>query len=441
MSTISTAEPQSSAIAPSRRLARVALLAMFSIYFFSFFHRTAVPGTLFDELQHEWNLSASALAGLGSVFLWTYGTMQLVSGVAIDRFGGVRTLLFGSVLMSIGAVLFPLSTTPGMLYVSRAITAVGDSCVFLSIAKEISLLFDHRRFPVLIGILQAVGPCGGMFAMLPLERAAHAFGWRPALLTMAIATAVTVAINFFILPRLKHFVPARTGFSLQPLKEIIRHRPNWPMFLSGFINFPVYFAIQILIGKKFLGDFAHLKSKPAATFTLIMMGVSGAVSLASGIILQHTGGKRKPFMLAGVFILITSTLLLAGGIWFHASPSFFLFAYILLAVSNISNPIGTTIIRELNDHRHVAQALALVNAIVYCGVAVIMMLSGSVLDLFHADTIKTETGIIYPAAAYMTLFLSLAVLAVVSLISTAYLRETHIPVPHPSDLSETSEAF
>lgn len=440
---MTVAQPSSPevAVAPSRRLARVAFAAMLAMYFCSFFQRSAIPGTIFNELQQEWNLTASAIVALGSVFLWTYGSMQLVAGVSIDRFGGTKTLLVGSVFMAIGSVLFPFSQTPGMLYASRALTAFGDSCVFLSIAKEASLLFDQKRFPIMIGILQFVGPCGGITAMLPFERATHIFGWRVALKAMAVLTCLVVFVNFLILPRLKHFVRPTGKFSLRPMWEILCRRQNWPMFVCGLINFPLYFVLQIGVGKKFLQDFTGLTSKQAATFTLIMMTASGVGSLASGLALQHTGGRRKPYLIAAVGMLLTALVLMIAGIHFKAGPWLFLLGYILLAVSNIANPIGATVIRELNEHDHVAQALALVNALAYSGVAILMMLSGAILDLFHNQVVKTDAGLIYPPEAYTTLFIILAGLAVISIISTCFIHETHVAFPHPSDLSETTETF
>jgi sugar phosphate permease len=85
--------PPDVAVAPSRRLARVAFAAMLAVYFFGFFNRSAVPGTIFNELQQEWHLSASAIVSLGSVYLWIYGSMLLVAGVSVDRFGGIRRLV------------------------------------------------------------------------------------------------------------------------------------------------------------------------------------------------------------------------------------------------------------------------------------------------------------------------------------------------------------
>ena len=416
----------SSPAATSPRLARLAFAAMLAVYGFSFFHRTAIPGTIFNELQQELNLSASAIVALGSVFLWVYGSMQLVAGIAVDRFGGTRMLLWGGFIAAAGAILFPLAQTPGLLYCSRALAAFGDSFIYLAILKEVHLLFPPRRFAALIGVAQFAGLAGGMLAMLPFERATHFFGWRHALLAMGGLMAVGVAANFLVLPKLKHFVPHTTAFTLQPVWEILRNRRNWPIFVSGFINFPVYFVLQVGVGKKFLQDFVGLSSRQAATFTLIMMTASAGLCLVSGYLLHQTGGRRKPYLVGAASLVLGATVLLLAGILCHAGAWLFLTSYILLALSNIASPIGTTVMKELNDSRHVAQALAVVNAIAYFGVAVLLMVSGAVLDLFRAGAQKSATGlIVYPAAAYATLFTIFASLAVITLTATGFLHETH----------------
>ena len=412
------------AAAANPRLTRLAFAVMLAVYGLCYFQRTAVPGTIFNELQQEWHLSASAIVAIGSVFLWVYGSMQLVAGIAVDRFGGTRMFLFGGLFVVAGAVLFPLARTPSLLYVSRALSAFGDSFIYLGIIKEVHLLFDARRFARLAGVVLFVGMVGGMLAMLPFERATHFFGWHAALLTMSGLMTGAVIANFLVLPKLQHFVPPTTAFTLQPVWEILRNRRNWPIFIGGFITFPIYFVLQVGIGKKFIQDFVGLSSRQAATFTLIMITVSAGLCLASGFLLQRTGGRRKPYLLFAAALPLVACVLLLLGVLGHAGAWVFLASYILLATSNVSTPIGATVIKELNDPRHMAQALAVVNTISYFGVALLLMLSGLVLDLFRSGAQQTATGLIYPAQAYVILFAIFTGLAVVALIATGFVHET-----------------
>jgi MFS family permease len=107
--------------------------------------------------------------------------MQLAAGILADRRGGVRMLLFGGTISSVGVLLFAVAPTPGWLYVCRGLTAFGDSFIYLCAAKELTLLFPRERFARLSGILQFCGGLGGVLAMLPFERATHQFGWHVSL--------------------------------------------------------------------------------------------------------------------------------------------------------------------------------------------------------------------------------------------------------------------
>ncbi|HUU68591.1 MAG TPA: hypothetical protein VM186_03645 [Planctomycetota bacterium] len=53
--------------------ALLALFAMSLIYFFSYFHRVAVPGQIFDNVQSSMHLSAAAVTvgGDGYLYPWT----------------------------------------------------------------------------------------------------------------------------------------------------------------------------------------------------------------------------------------------------------------------------------------------------------------------------------------------------------------------------------
>ena len=115
-----------------RRQLVLAMLSMLSLYFFSFFLRTAVPGTIFNELQSDFRMSAAAVTGLGSGFLYIYAGMQLVVGLAADRFGGTRTLLVGGFIMAVGAAWFPAKRRRRCMQVERLRVLAPASCTCAS---------------------------------------------------------------------------------------------------------------------------------------------------------------------------------------------------------------------------------------------------------------------------------------------------------------------
>ncbi len=404
-----------------------ALGAMLSVYFFSYFQRTAIPGTIFDEIQLDIGMSATEVAGLGSLFLAIYAGSQLFVGMAADRFGGRRTLLWGVLLMTAGALWFPLARTPATLYAARALTGFGASFLFLSIVHEVETLFGPRRFPAIMGIVLFFGYTGGMASTLPFAALAQWAGWRGALLGIGMLMAVFGLLAWVVLRRLPPSVHVPVKITFQPLREVVTSSRNYPILLASLTNFSVYFVVQNVVGKKFLQDVVGLSTTRAASFVLIMAAVSAAMVFLSGLWLNLSGHLRRPVLITFSLMLALGALLLALSVGLKAPAGVYLAAYILLAASVCSSTTASTVIKEMNRGDCVAQSVAVLNGISYLGVSGLSTLSGWVLDRFEAGSRLTSGGRLYPSKAYLTLFLILTGVSFVSLLSMIRVRETGRP--------------
>jgi predicted MFS family arabinose efflux permease len=410
---------------PDRNARIAALCAMLAIYFFSYFQRAAIPGTIFNEIQTDMRLSAAAVTALGAVFTYVYGGAQLFVGIAVDRFGGIRALLIGGIAMTTGAAVFPLAHSPAMLYASRILTAVGASVMYLSVIKEICLLFAPQRFAALLGVVLMVGYAGGLAGMLPFERLATFFGWRHALLGIAAVMAAALFVAWRLLRHLEHFRPPAHPFSLRPLWSILRNGRNVPLLLISLIHFPTYFTIQAILGKKFLQDFASLGSASAAVFTTVMIATTAICSISAALLLPWTGHRRKPWIVLGGCLMVAATALLLGGVIVHADGRVFLAAYLAMAAAMLSTPALTATVKEFSRPESVGLSIAVMNGLAYLGAGVIGNLSGVVLDRFKDRATVTAAGTCYPAEAYATDFGMLVCVALASLITAFFVRETH----------------
>ncbi len=402
-------------------LLAIAFAAMAVIYGLAYFQRSGIPGTIFDELQHDFGLSASAVAALGAVFIYVYAGMQLVVGIAADRYGGRRTLLFGSVIMCAGAVLFPCTHSTGMLFASRVLIGFGSSFVYLSIIKEVDTLFPARHFAGLLGLAMLASFIGNIAATLPFERAVQHFGWRDTLLVVAGISVMAVTVAWVVLRRLDHMPVRRGGIPLTPLWDVLSNRRSQPLLICGLINFPVAFVIQGVLGKKFLQDAVGLGSSGAAAFVLIMASVCGTAAACSGPILRLTGQRRKPVILGSTCLILLSTLLMLGAVLTAASSWVFLAGYVLLALSTVGSPASVATMKEVNRPDAVAIVISVLNTASYVGVGILVNAAGAILDAFGSKAEFTGTRIVYPAAAYAAIFGCLACLALVSTLIAIFL--------------------
>ena len=106
-------------------------------YFFANFQRIAIPGAVFDLLQEELKLSAPYITAFGAIFMYIYAFNQLVIGVLVERFGGMRIILAGAVILALGTLLFPITSNLAIMYFARVLVGLGGSMFYLSLIREI----------------------------------------------------------------------------------------------------------------------------------------------------------------------------------------------------------------------------------------------------------------------------------------------------------------
>ncbi|MHB9026045.1 MAG: MFS transporter [Armatimonadota bacterium] len=401
------------------------LACMNAIYFFSYFHRTAVPGTIFDELQTTFQTSAGAVAFLSAIYLYIYGGMQLIAGIMNDRWGALRVLLIGALLLSAGSLLFPLSHTLPVLYLARALIGLGSSLIFLCIIKALDTLFDAAHFPLLLGASMFIGCAGGVTGTFPFERAVFWWGWRPTLLALGILCALISLITALLFARRP--LASTTRGAAPPLKlaQVLRNRDSLPVIISGPLSFGVYFMVQTTIGKKFLLDYCGMSSATAASFTFYMMLVTMFSVLGAGLLTRAIGNRRKPIIVFSMGCTLTATVILIVFLLRNITGGWLLLPYLLLALSLLSSPMYNTVMKELNPPGAVGTAIGVTNAVSYFAVALLSSLAGYFMDRFSADAVRTATSIIYPREAYLATFAVCLLVAVIAFVSSLFLRETH----------------
>ena len=412
-------------------MALLIVCCMSAIYFFSYFERVAIPGTIFDELQQTLRISAGAVSGLGALYMYIYGGMQLLAGAMNDRFGPVRVLLFGGILLAIGEVGFPLAGKLPLsagalpaLYGARTLTALGSSFIYISIVKALDQLFPAEMFPVLLGVVMFVGCAGGLTGTWPLERAVHAWGWQSALLGIGIATVLVVAAGGWVFRRTREITRHVNTFSWRTIPVILRNPSNVLMIIAAPLTFSIYFLMQTVIGKKFLQDYGCMDSPTASLLTLVMATMPMLLALLVSPLLQLSNGRRKPLMVTGIAMALLSVVMLLVGVSRGLTGRWFLLCYVLLGLSTLCSPVSSIIIKELNPSECFGLALGFGNALSYLGVALCSTLAGAILDHYRAQARQTATAIIYPQEAYIHIFLFCLLLLAVAFVCSLFLRET-----------------
>lgn len=400
------------------------------LYFVVNIHRVAIPGQIFSELQTELGVSASAIAGLGTSFMYIYATIQLLVGVMVDRYGGMRVLVLGGVVMSVGSLFFAFSNSLWMLFASRSLIGLGCGCAYLSLVKECARLFPSR-FTTILGFVILFGYSGGIAGTYPFVRTVEAFGWRAGMLGIA-ALGVLVLIGIAFLWRYfrKPAINSAAVLSLQPYRQGFSNVHNLKGIFSFSMSFGLYYVVLTVIGKKFLEDVGGLTPQIASLCCTAMVLLSAISNQAIGILSTLVGNRRRPFILWQTSFLPVGCVLVLAGLLFlpqGAALGYLLIAaFLLISMASGFSPVTNANMLEVNPPALTGVGVGISNFSAYAFVALFSTLSGGVLDLFSAQAKTTATGSLrYPDIAYIALFGVFLLLGISAHAIAHRLRETN----------------
>jgi MFS family permease len=81
-------------------------------YFLDYVIRSA-PAVMIPELVSNFSTTELKLVSMIGTYYYTYSTCSLIAGIALDKFGGKKSLFAGAFILGIGCLLFLISTYTG----------------------------------------------------------------------------------------------------------------------------------------------------------------------------------------------------------------------------------------------------------------------------------------------------------------------------------------
>ena len=398
----------------SRAAAIFFMASVISVYMFVNFQK-AILVSIFDRMGSDFGVKAAGTMSFTATFMLVYSAMQLVTGQLVDRFGGGRVLVVGSLFMAVGAVMFPLSPWLWMVYLARVLTGIGAGTIYLSTIKEIDHLFPGS-FTKVLGITMLVGYIGTGFTGLPVIWAIKFFGsWRIALgIFDAVLVVATLLLLVFSLGVEK--TPINRGgrlFSSKPYLAAFRNRDLMHLLGSTPFMYATFLMLLNTIVKKMMEDAGHCTPQRAGFVFSVMVAISAGIQLLPGMLENPLHRRRKMLFIAQLStgwlgIALAAVGILCGGQWIPMAIGMW-----MLAAAGGFTPLTTSIYREVSDPKGIGVALSLSNGMVYLLIFASGQLAGFMLDIFGGDAIRKVGAVtVYPPRAY------LAVLALLILMVT-----------------------
>ncbi len=392
------------------------------LYFFANIQRVAIPGSVFNLLQENLQVSAPYITGLGASFMYVYAVNQLLIGLLADRFGGRRVIAFGAFFFCAGSLLFPLTDSLPVLYASRILTGFGASSIYLSLIKETMRTF-RKNYNIVLSLIIMIGYAGGILANAPFVAAVNAIGFHAVLWYLGGGALLCYLMFLLAGSTLKPLKTQKIPIHLKNFLDVLKIRHNVELFLFSGINFGLYYVLQTVIGKKFLEDFCHMSPGNAAWVLSGMGSISALSGVFFAVLSRMTGNRRRIFcrIAGGVSLSVFLTLagLLLGGVrtgWLTAS------LFCLLSMTASMSSITIPMLKETNVHERVGTAVSFMNFSFYLAVAVFGNMVGLLMNLFPPIP---EKGIsVYGTNSYLSVFLVLAFWSCVCALFAFRMKET-----------------
>jgi MFS family permease len=352
-------------------------------YVVAVLHRTSL-GVAGLDAQHRFDIGASALASFAVLQLLVYAGLQIPVGMLLDRFGSLRLVLFGALLMTSGQTLMAFTDDVTGAVVARVLVGAGDAMTFISVLRLVPHWFPAKRVPVLTQVTGIVGQIGQLLSAVPLAMLLAGPGWSTAFGGAAAAGVFVAVVAFAAL----HDTPERrvnTGSAVTwrklgtDLAGAWRHPGNrlglWTHFTTQFTGtvFALMWGVPFLIAGEGL-------SRGAASSLLILFVLTGMASgPVLGMLTQRYPLRRSLLVLGIVGANMGAWALVLA--WPGQAPTALLVLLVVaLGLGGPGSMIGFDYARTFNPPSRLGTATGVVNVGGFVASLLSILLIGLVLD-------------------------------------------------------------
>ncbi len=288
-----------------------------SFYLYEFFARVA-PSTFEGQIQKNYSLDASELGFIMGLYYLAYAPMQLVVGVALDRFGSRRLLSSAAIVAGLGCLVFALADNVPTLALGRIMLGIGSSFAYVGAVYVATVWFPQKRLALIMGMTAALGTLGAALGEAPLREAVEKYGSAEAMYTAALAGLAISILIFVIVPRRPRWFlqlaklenPESTSNMMKGLREVLSNRQTWLVSIISLLLYVPISTFGALWGISYVSTAADIPIESAAwAMTLLFLGFAAGGPLV-GLISDKYSTRRIPLLLGGGICAFSMGMLL-----------------------------------------------------------------------------------------------------------------------------------
>ncbi|GAA3351919.1 MFS transporter [Amorphoplanes nipponensis] len=352
-------------------------------YVVAVLHRTSL-GVAGLDAQVRFDIGAGALASFAVLQLLVYAGLQVPVGLLLDRFGSVRLVVGGAVVMAAGQALMAFSDGVTGAVLARVLVGAGDAMTFISVLRLVPQWFPARRVPVVTQLTGLSGQLGQVLSAVPLAALLAGPGWTTAFVSAAgagvfVAVVALVALHDTPQRRVNSGAALTLGQLGSDLASAWRHPGTrlglWTHFTTQFPG--TVFAL--IWGYPFLVAGEGLSRGTASALLTLFVLTGMAAGPVVGVLVQ-----RHPLRRSWLVLGVIGANALGWGLviaWPGRAPLAVLVVLVLaLGLGGPGSMIGFEFARTFNPPNRLGTATGIVNVGGFVASLVSILLVGLILD-------------------------------------------------------------
>ena len=389
---------------------------LFGTYYVNRFNYSPMIPLLRDDL----GISNTQAGWLMAQFFISYTIFQLPAGFLGDRFGPRKTLTWGAIISIAGNLIFSQATSFGILSLGQLANGLGQSMGWTSSLKLIVSWFPRSRRATAIGLFATCVTAGSSVGIRLSGWLGDHLGWRSSFIIPPVLLAI-VAVLFWMmvkdnpgekgLPEFDDEILLERQIENDPrsrLSLVLSNRILWSVALVYFCFVYVQFGCLVWI-PSFLTEGYAMSVDRASTLTALVLLPGVFASPLAGFLSDHYfGGRRKPLLLTGMFILALSTFLLSREVSISLAAGLLAIVGLMIIMPDV---LLAAYPSDILSRKLSATGMGFLTTFTSIAGIITTPLSGKIIDLFDS---------------YIAVFFSFAVVALAGALLTLRIQESNI---------------
>ena len=334
------------------------------IFYFLEYAVRSSPSVMISELEASFHTTALGVGAILGVYYYTYSSMSLVAGAALDHLGARRTVPVGAAVLGIGCLLFG---APAVIAgdVGRLLQGAGSAFAFTGAVYLAARGFPARYLATAIGATQCVGMLGGAAGQNVvgpmIEHGLGVHGFWIGIGTIILANA---ALLYFATPKEQLGPHLQDGGGLaslvMPYKVVFSNPQSYLCgAVAGLLFAPTTIGDMIWGVAAFQKDLQFSYHSAVVIASMVPLGwVFGCPILGW---LSDRIGRRKPVIVGSAAVM----LLAAAQIAFKPLPISAKLGMFIFGVASGAAMIPYSIIKEVNPDSVKGSATGGINFLVF----------------------------------------------------------------------------